>query len=75
MITYHRNIGKQWITIAAGWKQEDGSIKLVLNEYVRSGHPIILRPNKYKAEGSKAPDYVFKVNRDKYNASEGEILL
>lgn len=75
MSMYHRNVGKQWITIAAAWKQEDGSIKLVLNEYMRSGHPIILRPNKYKTPGSKAPDYLFKVHKDKYDPQEGEILL
>lgn len=72
---YHRNIGKQWLTLAAGWKQEDGSIKVVNNEYINSGQHIVLRPNKYKKPGSKAPDYLFRVHKDKYDPEEGEILL
>lgn len=66
------NFGKKYVTLASAWDDGD-NITVVLNEYLKPGEKIFLRPNKFKSN-PKHPDYTYSVLAEKYDDTEGEVL-
>lgn len=68
------NRGKEWVQLAAAWKNKDGSLQVTLTEYLKPGEKIFLRPNKFKKPGDRRPNYTYSVKASQYDEKEGEVL-
>lgn len=68
---------QKWHTIAVAWQQNDKNgkpyIKVMLNETLRKGEALFLRPNN-KRPGKKDPDYQYYVRKGCYDPKECEVL-
>lgn len=70
---YDPNETAEFVRLAAAWRQEDETLVVAINEYIRPGEKIELAPVKFK-RSAKSPDYICTVRKDLYDEKEGEIL-
>jgi len=62
-----------WLPLISAWKNEDGSLTLVINAKLALGQKIRLW-HKNQTAPKNAPDYSCTVKRDRFNVETGEIL-
>jgi hypothetical protein len=66
--------GTEWVSLAAIWKNPDGTMNLMLNEHIKPGTKLRFLPNRSKQPGSKAPDFFAGAKLSLYDEQEGEVL-